>query len=576
MLRINLRVNKSVIHLFILVHGLLVPLYMLSDPDISIQISFDSFPNSLQQQQSIYGFAASERYLHNQSLQQAEPNLHAFSAEQLAQFFACRGYTEHQILSKRTLYMNPAFVALVRQYEGYEEAVTNLHKELQQTSGFYKWLGTLNGYHRKGLTKQIATLYHQLEQEKQVRVCTNAINDWSELCNIYKEYGCGENTHIQRRCDVLEDMQARGAISFDQAYILPRNVVQALRSHGHDPVVYVKAYGNQFQQVLHQECIELLTRTVDLPVRSVAYNHQGALVDCIDAAREYNQAGLVHKASVVTDFCRALLDYGSAVAEGVACGLIGAVQDMVEHPVQTVACIVAGEYVLAYQLCKVVCNVADIGVAALVNPSRAKKKWDDYIAPVSGVISAIKDKEITCRDAIKMGTGLAVGFVAQYKLLGGLSKFYGGIKSRAIAFAQNFPELTLQQYMQTPDGSLFKVSCKMDSKNGKNGKSAVGSGGPNTVKNAINEIKDELERARTWGEYFRSKVGQKFKNSFESLQKQNPHDGTPLYEFIDKKNETEMFKVGRVFAPDRGRIAILVESILKYGIKRGIGLVLPI
>jgi hypothetical protein len=36
------------------------------------------------------------------------------------------------------------------------------------------------------------------------------------------------------------------------------------------------------------------------------------------------------------------------------------------------------------------------------------------------------------------------------------------------------------------------------------------------------------------------------------MQKQNPHDNSPLYKFTDKANETEMFKVGRIFAPDRG------------------------
>jgi hypothetical protein len=458
MLHINLRVNKTVMCLFTLVQLVLIPLYMLSDPDVSIQISFDSFHNLPQQQQSIHGSAASERHLHSQSLQQAEPHLHAYSAEQLAQFFACRGYTQLQILSKRTLYMSPAFVALVRQYEGYEEAVTSLHNELQQTSGFYKWLGRLNGYHKKGLTKQIATLYRQLEQDKQVRASTNEANDWHELCNIYQEYGCGESAHLHRRCDAHDDMQARGAISSNQAYPLPQNVIQTLHSHGHDPAVYARAHGNQFQQVLHQECIELLTRTVDLPVGSVAYNHQEALIDCIDAAREYNQAGMTHKASSIADFCWALLDYSSAVAEGMACGLIGAVRDMVEHPIQTAACVIAGEYVLAYQLCKVVCNVADIGVTALANPSRAKKKWSDYVEPINNIISAIKNKEMTCRDAIKTGAGLAVGLVAQHKLLGGLNKFYRGIRVKAIEFIQNNPSLTPQQYMQTAEGVFMKTS----------------------------------------------------------------------------------------------------------------------
>jgi hypothetical protein len=196
-------------------------------------------------------------------------------------------------------------------------------------------------------------------------------------------------------------------------------------------------------------------------VGSLAYGHQEALVDCIDAAREYNQVGLVHKASVITDFCWALLDYGSAVAEGAACGLIGAIQDIIEYPIQTAACVIAGKYVLAYQLCKVVCNVADIGITALHNPLQAKEKWHDYIAPINNIISAIKSKEITCRDALKVGTTLAVGLVAQHKLLGGLNKLYTTTKNTALAFAKNNPSLMPQQYMQTPDGMLMKVMHDM-------------------------------------------------------------------------------------------------------------------
>jgi hypothetical protein len=193
-------------------------------------------------------------------------------------------------------------------------------------------------------------------------------------------------------------------------------------------------------------------------VGSLAYGHQEALVDCIDAAREYNQVGLVHKASVITDFCWALLNYGSAVAEGAACGLIGAVRDMVEHPIQTVACVVAGEYVLAYQLCKVVSNVADIGITALHNPSRAREKWNDYIESINNIISAIKNREMTCRDTIKMGTAVTVGLIAQSKLLGGLSKFYTITKNTVLAFAQNNSSFTPQQYMQTPEGLLLRAT----------------------------------------------------------------------------------------------------------------------
>jgi hypothetical protein len=45
-----------------------------------------------------------------------------------------------------------------------------------------------------------------------------------------------------------------------------------------------------------KECITLLQHTAAIPIQSVIHAHQGALLDGIDAAQEYNQEGDVHKA----------------------------------------------------------------------------------------------------------------------------------------------------------------------------------------------------------------------------------------------------------------------------------------
>ena len=259
----------------------------------------------------------------------------------------------------------------------------------------------------------------------------DTLADWHELACVYQEYECGETAHFHRRCDALESMQADGALYTHQQYELNQDVQTLLQSNGYDISSYTTLYGNQLQNVLHQECLELLTDIAVLPMSSPAYAHQEALVDCIDAAREYNQEGLVYKASAITDFCAAFLAYSSAIVGGAAFGLIGAMQDIIEHPIQAAACVIAGKYVLVYQLCKVMCNVADIGITALLNSPKAKEKWDDYIEPITKIIGAIKNKETTRYDLIKTGTTLAVGFVAQHKLLGGLNKLYGGIKSES-------------------------------------------------------------------------------------------------------------------------------------------------
>jgi hypothetical protein len=313
---------------------------------------------------------------------------------------------------------------------------------------------------------------------------------------------------------------------------------------------YTPCYGNQLQQVMHQECLDLLQHTAKLPVTSVVYAHKETLTECADAAREYNQDGDVRTASRVTDFCWALLDYGSAIVEGAALGVIGTVVDMAMRPMSTAASIVAGEWVFAYQLAKVTYTIVDLGITYCVDRSDAYEKLGEIIEPLSNIINGLKKGEISCRDALKGSVAFGVGWKAHGKLLGGLGKLYSGIKTRVIEFAKNNPLATPQEYIQTSDGSLFKASCKMMQSDTQKGKSAPSGGGPNTVNNTVNEIKEELGRARTWGEYFSSKVGQRFRNSFRSMQKQNPHDNSPLYEFIDKVNETEMFKKNRIFAPD--------------------------
>jgi len=190
------------------------------------------------------------------------------------------------------------------------------------------------------------------------------------------------------------------------------------------------------------------------------YDCRGALVDYAATVCEYNQDGLTHKATQVADLCWILLDYGSAVAEGAAIGVKHVLTDMIEHPVQTAAVAFAGEYVLAYQVCKVACDVAGIGITALTDTTKAKNDWNDYIAPINQFIDAIKDEKMTLRQAIQYGTAIAVGWRAQSKVLGGMGKLCKNVKAKAIKFAQENPLIKPQDYMVTPEGILFKATSQ--------------------------------------------------------------------------------------------------------------------
>jgi len=66
----------------------------------------------------------------------------------------------------------------------------------------------------------------------------------------------------------------------------------------------------------------------------------------------------------VTDFCYTLLDYGKAVAEGVIEGVVDTLKDFTEHPGQALLTVVSGELLLAYDVGKVLYNVADLGITS--------------------------------------------------------------------------------------------------------------------------------------------------------------------------------------------------------------------
>ena len=208
------------------------------------------------------------------------------------------------------------------------------------------------------------------------------------------------------------------------------------------------------QQVIHRECIDIVSQAAQLSVHSPLYDYKNSLVNFTDSARSYNQEGLSGKAMQINDFCYALLDYGSAIVEGIACGVIGAAKDMINHPVQTALCVVAGEYVLAYQLLKVTTNLASIGISYAFDKEAGAQQWHEYIEPITNVISAITNKELTLRDGIKGAVALGTGMYAQGKMLKGLNSFYNTTKTKALEFVKNNPLATPAEYMTTPDGSI--------------------------------------------------------------------------------------------------------------------------
>lgn len=400
--------------------------------------------------------------------------------QELAAYFAQNRYSDTDILNLQTMYLYPEFVQLARQLPGYNAAITKLHQELATTNPLTRLWRTLQGTYTAGLAEQVAKLYEALpkapatphlssnnasktklpalDHQTQLALLENDRSDWQyQLATYPASSNSQHQIYLRQRCQALTALQTDGPVTTTQKYLLTPALTDWLTQHQQNPSAYATSTGHQLQQVLQQECVDLLTQTAGLTPLSPLYQHQQALLDFVSAANAYNHAGGAHQAAQINDLCWSLLEYGQAVTDGVVQGLNSVAQTIVDHPIETLAYAVAGEYLLAYQLGRVVHDLAGIGIVALRDPAQAQAQWDDYIAPLTQLIQTIQQRELSVTEAVKTGTSLAVAWRAQGRLLKGLNKFYSTTKTQALQFAKQHPTVLPQQYLATAEGQVLKA-----------------------------------------------------------------------------------------------------------------------
>ncbi len=399
-----------------------------------------------------------------------------------------------RIMQQGKLYDYDNFWCFISQFDSYESTLLQLFNNGTQRSQLsqkarQKMQQECTRITEKQLTKEREQ--QQRYQEESVRkhfqgelpVIEDSVDEQQELHDIAHTYNLHNKNHYETRLAALEDVVSNSRYTRD-VYTLDDDVIRILSQSECDAKQYTTNYGNQLQQVIHRECIDIVSQTAQLSVRSPLYDYKNSLANFTDSARSYNQEGSSGKAMQINDFCYALLDYGSAIVEGIACGVIGAAKDMINHPVQTALCVVASEYVLAYQLLKVTTNLASIGICYAFDKEAGAQQWHDYIEPITNVISAINNKEVTLRNGIKGVVAVGTGIYAQGKMLKGLNSFYSTTKAKAFEFVKNNPLVTPTEYMSTPEGVLFKAI-----RNAQEGLNDISG----EVKSALDGIKNDLK-----------------------------------------------------------------------------------
>ena len=124
---------------------------------------------------------------------------------------------------------------------------------------------------------------------------------YHELLALQQNYNFGSGDRLEKRIATLQEMQIKGALYEARSYTVTYDVSMLLQQNGCDVNNYRACCGNQIQQLVHQDCLILLEQIADISPLSYIYEHKNSFVQCIDAARDYNQAGLkALKSGIIT------------------------------------------------------------------------------------------------------------------------------------------------------------------------------------------------------------------------------------------------------------------------------------
>lgn len=436
------------------------------------------------------------------SLCYLQGNFSRYKAQDFHNYFTRHRYTEKKILSQRCLYMFDEFIKFAQTYTNYKCSLQQLYGELKNLNVFQKAYYIAKGSYCCGLQKRICSLYNQLnvhtnenDVDTKQKIEDSSLGSLSQYCVEYKALGdvctkylpslsIAANKRLDTYNQMIKDSNDLQYVS--RSYNISNKNKQLINQYGYDEVSFLQCCGNQLNQILHQESLTLLDHINSLASHSILHHYQEALVNLTVAMVDYNHEKQIDKAMQVGDFCWAILDYGQAILEGVALGAYSAVIDIINNPIEATINIIAGKQVVAYHLCKVLYNVADIGIIALNNVDYAQDKWKKYTQCLDDIIDRVNKKEIAIRDVLKGAAALTVGLGAQIKLLGGLSKFCNMIKQQSMYFLKNNPYINLQEYFTTSQGLLHKAIAQSGQ---------VKQSGQNSA----SDLKSKLEKCTVWG-----------------------------------------------------------------------------
>jgi hypothetical protein len=306
-----------------------------------------------------FGMYAASRYHSSDYRRSNTPgvDLWTYSAAQLALYFFYHGYTEEEILSQNTLYMSDEFVKFAKTLPGYEDAIISLHKKLRKRSDIVKWLGSRFGTHCSGLTARIASLYRELQEQKQAEQATR---QWRieeqqrqpKVDNAYKqklETVAQQPTCNNLRVQALEITRCNPNNRVSRSTSVDKTVLACADQYGITQQDLTTGYMNAYEYQLHTEFVDQLAQLSDLFDTYHLSKTENLFFDAIGEGValgiEANKRNEPIIATCLADFGWEVLEIAKGIGEGVvlgACNTASFAKNIVCHPINTTCEIVQG------------------------------------------------------------------------------------------------------------------------------------------------------------------------------------------------------------------------------------------
>ena len=217
----------------------------------------------------------------------------------------------------------------------------------------------------------------QNTQIKQKEFCVQLLDDYyDDLCGYDEDkdfYDCDDvfkskqqKERIEQRYHILKQSYDNNFTISKKNFALSGNTTKVINDFSLGKNAFLTCEGSAYQHAIHKELVSVLDTLgnqhaliqTNKALRAITQN----TINFVDIARELNSAAQIKKATFAADLCWALLDYSSAVVEGVTQGAMATVHSFM-HPIKTATNIVDTVKAVGYHMAVFVKDIAEITVA---------------------------------------------------------------------------------------------------------------------------------------------------------------------------------------------------------------------